>query len=180
MCFAALAGKTPAEAVNNYLASLQRAISCITNGVLQVSGGYHVADRPHTLAFNPNPAPILGDLGLTITILQRYRIVEDEPPRGPYKVSVVSYFYALENRDGQEILVYAWEPESSKVPFPHLHIGPGFGLSRFPHIHLPTSRIAVEDVIRLAINELGAIATRSNWEAVLERTQSTNESYRSR
>src|SRR4029450_7233273 len=92
---ASMAGRTPAEAVNNFLAPLQRVLSCVTREVLSVGGGYHISDRPHVLLFQNKPVLLGSDRRIALRLIQQYRIVEGEEQRGPWKVSTVAYYYTL-------------------------------------------------------------------------------------
>lgn len=77
--------------------------------------------------------------------------------------------------DGPEVCSYQWHPVGqSPVTIPHLHIGRGatgnvttFGPRGLHRIHFPTKHIAVEDVLRLAITELGVEPRRPDWDAIL-------------
>lgn len=156
-----MAGRTPAEAVNNFLAPLQQALSCVTREVLSVGGGYYASpvDNPqhkHVLMFHNNPAVLGQDRRFALKLLQHYRVVEYEGARGPWKVSIVAYYYTLEIvvPISQEVLGYHWHPQSrSDVTYPHLHLYQGTGALQhnLSKAHLPTARIAVEDILRLAI-----------------------------
>lgn len=53
----------------------------------------------------------------------QYKIVKVDGDRGPYKVKTASYFYAIENRNQQELVAYHWHPEGTDIPFPHIHLG---------------------------------------------------------
>jgi hypothetical protein len=123
-----MAGRTPPEAVNNFLTPLQRALSCVTNAVLLVGGGYHVSTRPHVLLFQDNPVLLGHDRRFALKLIQQYRIVEDEEPRGPWKVSTVAYYYTVETPETstappQEVFGYHWHPqERNAVTYPHLHL----------------------------------------------------------
>lgn len=176
-----MAGRTPAEAVNNYLGPLQRAISCVTNSVLNVRGGYYPSSDPHPLALGDGtPVKLSGDPALFLTVLQNYRVVEFERPGGPWMVSIVSYFYALEDDDGREVL-YHWHPQSSStVTFPHIHVRSGgtLGGVDVDRIHFPTGRVALENVLRMAIQELGVSPQRDDWAEVLDSTQAAYEEWR--
>ena len=44
-------------AVQAFVAPLQLALDCVTNAVLDVSGGYHVTDQPHALALRGATPP---------------------------------------------------------------------------------------------------------------------------
>jgi len=176
-----MAGRTPSEAVNNYLGPLQRAISCVTKAVLNVRGGYYPSPDPHPLALGDGaPVTISSDPPLLLTVLQNYRVVEFEGPRGPWKVSIVSYFYSLEDREGREVL-YHWHPQgASTVTFPHLHVRAGGRLGRtdISQVHFPTGRVSLEDVLRLAILELGVKPERTDWAELLDSTQAAYEEWR--
>lgn len=45
-------GRTPPEAVSNYVEPVQRAVSCVSDSVVSVDGGYYVSDTPHILTLN--------------------------------------------------------------------------------------------------------------------------------
>lgn len=173
-----MAGRTPFEAVRNYLAPLQRALSCITNAVLNVAGGYTLGPV-HAAQLAGSPVKLQGITPLALSVIQHYRIVEDESPRGPWKVSIAGYLYTLEEPGGHEIITYHWHPFSG-VPFPHLHLQEGakVGFAPLRAAHIPTHRVAVEDVLRLAIAELGVRPQRDDWEEVLNTTQGLFEMWR--
>ena len=44
-----MTGRTPAEAVNNYQSRIQRLLSCVSNAVVGVAGGYFPSPLPHSL-----------------------------------------------------------------------------------------------------------------------------------
>ena len=180
-----MAGRTPAEAVNNYLAPLQRAISCVTNSVLNVRGGYHPAPAPHPLALaGGDPVPLHSNPSISLSVLQHYRIVEYEGPSGPWKVSIVSYYYSLEDAgedSGKREILYHWHPQGlSAVTFPHVHIRTGgqLGDTNIGGVHFPTGLIALEDVLRLAIREFGVDPRRADWMDVLDSSQAAYDDWR--
>ena len=169
-----MAGRTPALAVQAFVDPLQRAISCVTDEILSVGGGYHPASPPHLLSLRRGePVPLSGNSRLAIRIAQQYRIVEHDGPRGPWKVSSVAYRYALSDQGGRDILAYHWHPwEGMPITWPHLHLDAGARIGRedLTRAHLPTGRVAVEDVIALAIGELGVRALRADWRDVLDQS----------
>jgi hypothetical protein len=176
-----LAGRTPHEAVREFIGPLQLALSCVTSEVLR-AGGYHVADEPHALTLGRGlPVRLRGEGRLSLTFDHHYRIVEDPGPRGPYKCSTTSYLYGLDDSDGREVLSYQWHPSGrSPVTWPHLHLGAGAAVGRLElaRAHLPTGRVSIEEVLRLAISELGVEPLREDWREVLERTQQAYETSR--
>jgi hypothetical protein len=152
-----LAGRTPPEAVAAFVEPLQQAISCVSPAVLQVAGGYRPAAHPHALVLaDGEPQPLRAEAELALRVAQQYRIVEDTESRGPWKVQTAAYSYVV-NLGDQELLAYQWNPlGGGRVTRPHLHVGGAAGelIGDFRRLHLPTGRIALEDVLRLLVEEL--------------------------
>jgi len=175
-----VAGRTPAEAVTNFLEPFQRALSCVTDEIPTVSGGYHPSSAPHALTIGRgSPVSLIG-AALRLSVLHNYRVVED-PTRGPWKVQTTAYYYSLDNDEGTEIIAYHWHPqEQFRLATPHLHLSAGAEVGRdaLASAHLPTGRVALEEVLRLAIVDLGAKPNREDWAAVLESTQSAYVQWR--
>jgi hypothetical protein len=164
-----LAGRTPHEAVNEFVRPLQRAVSFVTRDIL-VASGYRPADEPHVLTFpGGDPVRLSGDRRLGFLLIHRYTIQRAEQRRGPWKVHSSEYSYELLDEDERRILAYLWHPYGrSPVTWPHLHIPKTltFDLSR---AHPPTGRVSVESVLRFAIQDLGVRALRGNWRAAMEK-----------
>lgn len=61
-----------------------------------------------------------------------------------------------------------------------MHLGPGaeIGFAPLHRAHLPTGRIAIEDLLRIAITEFGARPRRTDWQEVLDQTQGGYEAWR--
>jgi hypothetical protein len=180
-----LAGKPESEAVHKFLDSLQRTLSCITRAVVNVRGGYHVSEHPHPLTIGEGlPVSLGSGTDLSIEVKQQYRVLENPNPYEPWQVRTVAYYYTLRETDGPEMLSYQWHPaQRSYITFPHLHLGAGLvegeGRNLLEGVHLPTGRVALEDFVRLLIEELGVPALREDWEAVLERGRAEFEADRS-
>jgi hypothetical protein len=82
----------------------------------------------------------------------------------------------------REVLLYQWAKPGqslSPVDFPHLHLGPGAGdlISEFDKTHLPTGRIAFEEIVRLAM-EMGAKPLRDDFDDVLTKNFAIFRKYR--
>ncbi len=63
-----MAGRTPREAVEAFLTPLQQALSCVTNEVLLVSGGYYPSTIPHALTISNSPARLGRDWRYTLRL----------------------------------------------------------------------------------------------------------------
>jgi hypothetical protein len=175
-----MAGKTPKEAVDNFVGPLQQALSCVTNAVLLVTGGYYVREEPHIAAIGDGgPVELPGPHDISLVVRHHYRIVEDPSSRGPWKVSTAGYLYSLKDPADQDIVSYHWHPYVEPT-YPHLHLGAGAhaGRSELVNAHLPAGRIALEEVLRLALNDFHVRPARADWADVLSRTLSAFEDWR--
>lgn len=138
------------------------------------------AGEPHVLLLNRGePAALKG--GLTLHLLQQYEVVEATGERGPWKVSTRAYHYELDDEEGRELLAYHWHPRPpSPHTQPHLHLGAAamIGHRAFTKAHLPTGRIALEDFLRLAIEDFGVVPLREDWSEVLGQSLGVFEEWR--
>jgi hypothetical protein len=100
----------------------------------------------------------------------RLLVEQAEPPRGLWEARPSAYEYRLSDHDDREIVAYHWHPEGAPhVQTPHLHLGPAaeIGYRALTTAHLPTGWVAVDELIHLAIDSLGAELIRRDWERVL-------------
>jgi len=173
-----VAGRTEAEAVQNFLDPLQRALSCVTTEVVDVKGGYYASPAPHVLTLSNQPARLGRDRRFAVKVVQQYRVVEDATSRGPWTVATVAYYYTIEEANGPELLGFHFHPhERSPVTTPHLHVYAATGVSRhnLEKTHIPTSRVSLVSVLRYAIEELGVRPLRSDWTDVLAASEAASD-----
>lgn len=165
-----MAGKTPPLAVGAFLDPLSRAVSCVTREIIRVSHDGYTAGATHAATLGQGDPVRLQGGPLALAALLQYEVVQtDDQDRGPWKVSTKAYFYNLKTADGDEIITYHWQPDGLGPGWPHLHVGTCVLRDEAPldrRKHVPTGRIALEDVIALAI-ELGAKPLRDDHEQVL-------------
>lgn len=164
-----MAGKTPRDAVQNYLAPLQRAISCVSPAVIQHGGQvYDVHAGPYALLVGEaGKCKLKRDPPLTLDLRMQYRIVEASGDRGPFKVTTTAYMYIVDDHHGHEVFSYHWQPDEPTTRFPHLHVGH----PPMKKAHFPTGRIALEEVLRLLITGFGVRPSRQDWSQILTSTQ---------
>ena len=117
-------GSTSAEAVNNYRQGIQCLISCVTNSVVDVGGGYHPAPRPHSLLLNSGQTTrLVGTSRLGLGLQQNYMIEAPEARGDLWTVRIVAYAYTMSDARQIEVLSYHWHPlGSSRMLRPHLHL----------------------------------------------------------
>ena len=108
----------------------------------------------------------------------RWYTIHEENDTGFYRVAIHGYLCSLHDVDGREVLSFQWHPAvSSPVIYPHFHLGTGAQIGRreLHGCHIPTGMIALEQVIRLAIEELGVKSLRDDWDDVLREGQAAFE-----
>ena len=108
--------------------------------------------------------------------------------RQPSRVSTAAYLYGLHDKYGREIMAYHWHPGLAgqvRTAYPHLHVGPGAVellllitaqrspqhnalRAEFHRIHIPTRRIALEDIIRLTIEQFQVVPAPPGWDHTLQ------------
>jgi len=173
-----MAGRTERAAVNNYLRPVQQVLSCVTNEVIVAYGTHRgevhsatLARGGSTLLSGPNP--------IRLRLAQKYQVLKDKI-FGPYRVHCESYVYALEDNEYQEIISFHWHPGPSGYKNPHIHLGAGahIGLRQLEKAHIPSGRIAIEDVVLCAIRDFDVTPLRGDWETVIERHHEAFIKYR--
>lgn len=161
--------RAPAEAVEVYRAGAARLLSCVASAHVDVGGGYQPDAIPHRLTLaGGDPVRLRGEGPLTLDVSQHYRLAEQSEG---WTVEVVAYFYVL-GYAGRELLAYHWHPRGlSRITGRHLHVHGDRQLGErwLGKLHLPTGSIRLEEIVGLAIEELGAEPLRSDWRDVLGR-----------
>jgi hypothetical protein len=129
---------------------------------------------------NGEPVALKGQDALRRRVALNYRLVEAEGARGPWKVTTTAYSYIVDATDRGEVFAYQWNPHGAgKTPRPHVHFRClGELRSDWAHIHFPTGRVALEDVVRTLIEEMSVEPRRSDWNDVLDETQQDFERWR--
>ena len=102
---------TPKEAVEEFLRPLRQVVSCVSRGVLNVRGGYHPSDRPHSVIIGGGlPVGLPSPGRLSLRMVHHYRVLEDPGDRGSWKVRTAAYYYSL---DDSAIRKLGWANQKS-------------------------------------------------------------------
>ncbi|MDP9473705.1 MAG: hypothetical protein M3Q71_24095 [Chloroflexota bacterium] len=99
-----------------------------------------------------------------------------------WRVTTTEYEYRLLDHDERELLVFHWQPGPTFAgpDYPHLHVSASLSarLSTYDEqdidldkLHIPTSRIALEAVVRMLVSEFGIKARHDDWQKRLARTE---------
>lgn len=161
--------KNQRQAKDRYFRFLVRSLGCVTNDHhwLIWPSKYTKDELVATPAADPLQLQCSADPNLFLKAAQNFHYVPHPDYPGEWKVKTDRYAYSLSLTEGfdQELLAFHWHPGSS-VTTPHVHAALVGGPS-FHKIHIPTGRIFLEDVIRLAIEGFGVVPLRDDWSAML-------------
>lgn len=143
----------------------------------------------------PLTAPLpAGQVRFGLSVVHAYRIIR-QSERGPWKVQTAAYQYALDDADGREIFAYHWHPHVGDIPYPHLHlshgavkrdvlpnaslaVGQNVLQSQLAVAHFPTRRVALEDMLRLLIEQFGIRPARPDWDDTMHKARESFKSDR--
>jgi len=74
--------------------------------MLNVRGGYHQTERPHSIIIGSGlPIRLAGPGRLNLRLVHHYKILENPDQRRTWSILTVGYFYALDDSDDREIIV---------------------------------------------------------------------------
>lgn len=153
-------GRTEREAVTEFTAPIQRALGCFVHAKITVDA--HRAGQPGILTLNRGDAVGLGGPdALELEFGMQYEIIADPNPQQgkPWKVTTRGYYMTLNDVDGERF-AFHWHPGNDRIRYPHVHV-------RGTSLHVPTGRVLLEDVLRLA-SEIGCNVINPDWQNVLD------------
>lgn len=172
------------DSVRAHHAVIKRLLSCVVQTHITTQAPLPAtADIfPDALALvlsNGAPADLRGSFPLLLDVSQHFRVVTIDAPRS-IRIEIISYIYTIMTSDRIELVSYQWHPHGETgIDFPHVHIGPAMSRrdavvrpGEAHKIHLPTGEVALADVLRLAITELGVEPRRDDWQAILSHSGS--------
>ena len=173
-----MSGRTPQEAVRNFLTPLRAVIGCITSDGFVIRGP-RTAGQQQTAHFQAGYAILDRRNGqaLSLELYHRYVVREAEGDRGPWTVSTSEYIYEVSDESDELIATWHWHPAIAQADdeahWPHLHAHGARETLTLHKLHLPTGRVSVEAVVRFLIDDLDVVPRRDDWRAVLDRHEQT-------
>lgn len=131
----------------------------------------------HSLTLSNGPIVVADTFQLHLAM--KYEIVRVTDPEqhhlGPWKVKTRAYDYLLRDEQGKAV-AWHWHPgRDSGFQAPHMHVWRG-PLSH--KAHLASGRVAVEEVIRTCITDLGTPPVRTDWDSTLMASEGPFKLYR--
>jgi hypothetical protein len=163
--------KKPHQAYERYAEALKGVLTCIAADAHFVSNVHAKPEVPLQFAFTHNPAR-LNRSPYGLFLIQKIKVIPDDKQEGCWRVKTLAYEYNIERWDDhQEIVCFHWEGAESANPNPHIHIGfaaTDESLPIGPKHHIPSGRVAIEDVVRFAIEEVGVQPVKGTWHSIVE------------
>jgi len=167
-----LPGRSPSEAVEDFLEPLKDAVACVAHAKFTYSrGGRSQRGKIHALTLNRDePVKLKCAPVLMLRVGMQCEIVpNDREGQEPWRVSSRAYCYELQTFSGELVWSYHWHP-TSRMRRPHIHIGrtqirDNAVLSH--KAHHPTDRVSLESIVRTCITEYGVEPLREDWEDTL-------------
>lgn len=158
------------KALQDYTTEIQRIVSCIADEVCYV---YPNANGRQVLAWSS-----AGYFRVDCTDGNRLLIdinqeVEDPVPENKETVSTRYYLYSIADADCNDLVGFHFHPELNEDPviYPHVHAYANkderFLAVNLHRRHIPSGRVALEDIVHWLIVELKVKPQREDWEAVL-------------
>jgi hypothetical protein len=145
------------DAGDAFYSTISGVLHCVTgDGLLIAPGTSPTRGRSRLLTFQTERARLRDHRGnrLFLAVEHEYA-VETGDPDGP-RVTTLSYIYTIYDGQERRLLGYHYHPQGrgeARVPFPHLHVYEDISVAGRPlqKLHLPTGRVALEDVVLLLI-----------------------------
>jgi len=161
------------EALQGYLEQLQKIVSCVAQ---DVCFAYPNNKGRQALAWSEGAVKLKreGGTALFIDIGQE---VDDPIPENKPAVTTRYYIYSILDADFKDLIGFHYHPELDDDPvmYPHIHVyadaDERFALFNLHKRHIPSGRVALEDVIEWLVVELQVKAIREDWQKILAETR---------
>ena len=171
-------GRTQQEAFDAFTEPLRQAISCVAHAKLTRSK--LSSDLEQEVVLQPLPLQIPNS-AYQLFMSHSFRYLKTGI--GEWRVTSLRYEYAVEVvKTRQEVVAFHWEGHrNGNAPFAHLHLGYA-NARNLPHLepkpHIPTGRVAFEDVIYFLISELGISPLKEDWPSILAQVRKPFMAYK--
>lgn len=184
-----MAKNKAAEANRNFATNFQKALSTATNGQWVVLGHPQKGDLVQLYTLHTPLRLITRDNKRSYKLLARMITeVIDHPESTRKRVHTRQYGYTFSDANGKPLFDFHWHPEKidrgaleprpleagEKEPFPDPHIHVRAKDQRFDDLHkkhIPTGRIAFEDVLEFLFRDCKVRPARDDWKEVFVETK---------
>jgi hypothetical protein len=162
--------------------TFQKALSTITKGRWQSS---YDPKRDQFKSYSWDSDELKTTDGKRRYYLEASMVTEvvDDLDNNEKRVHTLQYLYAIQDADRKPLYEFHWHPfkrdaktsepkQPEKFPYPHIHIESVD--SRFDNLnkqHIPSGRVALEDVLRFLFLECRVKPERKDWQNILSETK---------
>jgi hypothetical protein len=115
-----------------------------------------------------------------LTAAQGFHFEPDPDYEGEWKVKTDEYAYSvlMSDTEAGQLFAWHWHPAEHR-PDCHIHVGARQGESRALYrLHVPSGRVAFEEVLRFLLGEFDVEPARDDWNEVLSDSQARFEAFR--
>lgn len=158
------------EAVSSYSRDIQLIISCLSTNVCFA---YPTTSSRYVLSIETIRLPRGGLSPLFVNVSQEIEFNIAEA-----RFSTKFYLYSVRDQNQDALISFHYHPEindDNPIQFPHIHVythaDERFTALDFQKRHIPSGRIALEDIVRWLISEFAITPLRSNWNEILTETK---------
>jgi hypothetical protein len=168
----AVAARSEAEALRQFIAPLQRAITAFAEHTFIQRTGFDARASADSLQLTGRTAMELPDAErgarLMLAATVSYRIVRLSGVRPRWTVRTPGYVYELADAEGpgQPIASYHWHPHVPGVPFPHVHLPAA--QSPLSRLHLVVPHCTLRHVFAFAMRDYEVRPIRDDWKRAVD------------
>lgn len=172
-----MSGRRDREAIREFLETLGDSLACVAAHPLIAIRSRGDDGLKQVVLQQPAVLETTNDGRYHLDILHTFSVIDADPPDNGRRVTSQEYIYDLRNdADDATLLSYHWHPRgSSPVTHHHLHVnvdGALIGSRPLDRVHLPTARVALEDLLLFSILDLGVQPRNTEWQEILEGNRS--------
>lgn len=171
-------GRSAKEAIENFVSFMDETLSCVTNSHLSP---YQKSTKLYVVFFRA-PVPLVSRNGNRFYLQVTQQCTAEKCDDGSFKAHTRQYSYVFSDSaqaTHHGIVSYHWHPDDFSVRDPHLHlrITPNLGYPeierKIARAHFPTSRVCLEDFVRLLIDyyDIKPLLHHSTWRRILRKNK---------
>ncbi len=166
-------GRDQKEAWRAFKDPISRAVGCLDMSARLVERRF---ENGVMLLGSSSPGIKFGDALMLVFSLQ----LEPVKDADQWRMTTRRYDFTLVSRTRSTEVVFGWHwhPASkrSRITYPHVHVP---SASAFKTRHIPTGRVALEDVILFGFDDLGVLPAHQDARRIVAEVRDKHRQYRS-
>jgi hypothetical protein len=170
---------SPKAAQERHKLVMQQALACISDAVWTVGKAVRGPERTYVLMPSTRgPVRLRTEDGpsLYLGASQHFRHITDG---GNWRCHTLAYDYTVFSESRQELFAWHWHPASRPGPHVHVNADGAESLPTLRKLHLPTERVAFEQIVRFLLQDVCVKPRSNDWSQRLEEAEYFFRTYRS-